>query len=379
MQILADSQIAHVTEFFSDCGELRVYESGTLRPADLATADVLLVRSSTRVDDALLRDSRVSFVATATSGIEHVDSGYLRRRGIGFAHARGSNARAVAEYVLSSLFVLAGRHNFRLRDKLVGIIGHGTVGSMLASMLNVIGVTTLINDPPLRDRFGDNSGVRYHDLAEVLSADIVSLHVPLTEDGTYPTRGMVDGDFLAQFGDGDILLNTSRGGVVDQAALKACLAGRRVLTVLDVWDNEPVPDLLPGTAIGTPHIAGYSREARVLAARMIFESLCAAFNLPMEAPVLPVLPVADLDLQDKHWHDDEEAIRTAVLFAYDVSNDSTLLGPLASLPADQRGRRFNELRLDYRLRREFCGTRVHGCTDGLKVKLRQLGFLTGGA
>jgi len=245
MKIIADQQILHVAQAFSELAEVTLCDGREITAESIHEADVLLVRSVTPVNANLLQGSQVKFVASATSGQNHIDSDYLQRNNIGFAHAKGSNARSVAEYVLSSLSVLADQYDFKLKDKTVGIIGCGEVGSRVVAMLETMGIQCIMNDPPLKDSLENsaNTGEQYRDLQEVLSADIVTLHVPLTEDGPYPTQKLVDADFLDILNDDVILLNTSRGGVIDEAALKihiAChsnMRHRNLKIVLDVCLN----------------------------------------------------------------------------------------------------------------------------------------------
>jgi len=221
MKIIADQQISHVAQAFSEFAEVTLYNGREITAEEIHDADVLLVRSVTAINANLLEDSQVKFVATATSGLNHVDLDYLRQNNIGFTHAKGSNARSVAEYVLSSLFVLADQHDFKFKDKTVGIIGCGEVGSRVVKLLETIGVKTIMNDPPLKAESGNE---QYRDLHEVFSADIITLHVPLTKDGPCPTFNLLDEKFLSQLNDNVILLNTARGGVINEAALKNHLA-----------------------------------------------------------------------------------------------------------------------------------------------------------
>ena len=383
MKIIADQQISHVAQAFSELAEVTLCNGREITAESIHEADVLLVRSVTLIDANLLEGSQVKFVASATSGQNHIDSDYLQRNNIGFADAKGSNARSVAEYVLSSLFVLADQHDFKLKEKTVGIIGCGEVGSRVVAMLEAMGVQTIMNDPPLKDAIGNNASIgdKYRDLQEVLLADIVTLHVPLTEDGSYPTQQMVNSGFLDKLNDDVILLNTSRGGVIDEMALRAHIESHHNMkVVLDVWENEPDidTDLLTHTSIGTPHIAGYSIDAKLRATEMIFRSMCEFFKLDAAWQAVTELPDENMpELNLNADVDDEDAIQIAVLASYDVRGDSEALRCLPEINIEQRGRYFDELRKNYPVRREFTATAIRLPEDKktLAKKLRQMGFI----
>src|SRR5690606_31197317 len=127
--IVAAIQIPLIKEAFSNIGDLHLHTDRLITPDIVKDADILLVRSVTTVNRNLLKNSKVKFVATATSGIDHVDVEYLQNSEIGFASAHGSNAQSVVEYVLSSLFVLSEQNDVNLKEKTAGIIGCGEVGS----------------------------------------------------------------------------------------------------------------------------------------------------------------------------------------------------------------------------------------------------------
>ena len=382
MKIVADQQIPHAAQAFSEFAEVTLCNGREITAEKIHDADVLLLRSVTTVNADLLEDSQVKFVATATSGLDHIDLAYLERNNIGFAHAKGSNARSVAEYVLSSLFVLADQHDFKFKDKTVGVIGCGEVGSSVVELLERLGVKTIINDPPLKYASGknENGDELYRDIHELFSADIISLHVPLTDDGPYPTQNLLDAQFLSQLNDDVILLNAARGGVTNEAALKNHLASHKNMkVVLDVWENEPDIDLelLTEIDIGTPHIAGYSTDGKIHATEMIFESLCEFFKLDYKWNTVFELPAASsLELPLGADLDDQDAIQMAILASYDVRGDSASLRQLPEICIEQRAQYYDELRKNYPVRREFPATvfRLPGDRKTLAGKLNHLGF-----
>jgi len=256
VKIVADSNIPFAGEACSKLGDVETVKAGDLSAERLRDCDVLLCRSTRK----MLAGTNVRFVATATIGFDHVDLDYLDRRGIGFASAPGSNANSVSEYMMSALCVLAGRTGRRLREMSIGVVGVGNVGSRVVRKTEALGMRVLQNDPPLERKAGE---ARFVPIDELMDADIISLHVPLTTDGADATYHMVDDAFLARLKPGATLINSARGAVVDSAALhRAVDSGRLGAAVLDVWENEPLIDmsLVPKVLIGTPHIAGRQGE-----------------------------------------------------------------------------------------------------------------------
>jgi len=303
MLILVDQAIPSAADLFGRLGDLRRFDGRAIRAADLADADALIVRSVTRVDESLLAGSNVRFVGSLTSGTDHVDLGYLARQGIRFAAAPGCNARPVAEYVLTVILLLAHRQGFDPRSRTLGVIGVGHVGSLVAAWANALGMKVLPHDPPraaastattnIPQQKNPNSpgrepGVFSSDCLPPppspwttrsdlqVHSDIVTLHVPLVRDGPYPTQQMVDARWLGEMKPGSILINTARGEVVCEPALiDARRGGRLAGLVVDVWAGEPAinEDLAECCDIATPHVAGYSVEAKRRAAETIRESL----------------------------------------------------------------------------------------------------------
>jgi erythronate-4-phosphate dehydrogenase len=377
MQIIADENIPYVREAFAHLGEVHTVIGRHLEAKTLKQAEILLVRSVTSVNENLLADTAVRFVGTATIGLDHIDLDYLQSKNIGFASAQGSSATAVAEYVLSALLITAERQGFQLTDKSVGIIGCGNVGSQLLNQLEALGVNCLVYDPPLQAK-AEKPFREYVDLETVLSAEIVTLHVPLSKTGPYPTYHLVNHDFLSQLQENAILINTSRGAVIDEKALLDTLAVRGEMTViLDVWNNEPSinPLLLERAALGTPHIAGYSLDGKVRGTEMLYQAVCDYFQYVPTWQAQHVLPTPPLThLSFSKTVNDQAALHTAVMACYDVRRDDAALRQMnrASSPSAY----FDHLRKHYPIRREL------GCVDitlppskaSLAAQLRGIGF-----
>jgi erythronate-4-phosphate dehydrogenase len=356
MKIVADPNIPFIREAFGPLGDISLVPGRQMNAAAVREADLLLVRSVTNVNAALLDGSRVRFVATATIGTDHVDTGYLALLGIGFASAAGSNANSVAEYIVAALLELAHRRGFRLRDQTLGVIGVGNVGRRVVRYAEALGVRVLQNDPP-RQRV---EGGPFVPLDRVVAeANILTFHVPLTKTGPDATFHLLE----PRRG---IVLNSSRGAVLDnRALLNVNLAG----LVLDVWEGEPnlLPGLLERTDLATPHIAGYSFDGKVNGTRLIYKAACRHFGLPATwTPQLPAVP--PLTVAIAPGEDDEDALRRIIRSCYDIVADD------ARLRTDPK--KFDQLRAEYPVRREFFNTTLAlpGAGESLRQKCAALGF-----
>ncbi len=377
MKIVVDQAIPFVAQLFSTLGDVVLCDGREIVRSDLLDADVLIVRTVTRVNRDLLEGTPVRLVATVTSGDDHVDTQYLQDSNIHFASAPGCNARSVAEYVLSSLFVLAGQKQLDLTELSVGIIGCGHVGTSLYQFLRILGIRCLLNDPPLQLR---GSAYPFHRIEEVLGTDIISLHVPLVKTGPYPTRHLLDRERMAGISKQAILINTSRGGVIDEAALLDFIdTAPQSSVVLDVWENEPLISngLLQKVAISTPHIAGYSTDAKLLGTWTVFRQACRFLNKPVDNSTLPVIPEPELNRIDlAEYNKPIDAIQMAVLSSYDVRTDSSPLRGMLDVSQNSRAAYFSDLRNKYPVRREFTAMTVSlaGRSDGVQEQLVKLGF-----
>lgn len=375
MRIVADENIPYVREAFAGLGEVQTVHGRRITPEILAKAEVLLVRSITKVNRDLLEGTRVRFVATATIGEDHIDTEYLQARGIGFASAPGCNANSVGDYMVAALLELADRHRIALDGFTMGIVGVGNVGKRVLAKAAALGVRCVLNDPPLAEQTGDP---RYRPLSEILNCDLITLHVPLATGGPHPTWRLVDAAFLEAMKPGAILINTSRGPVVDNALLKTALRERRLRgAVLDVWEGEPNIDveLLELVDIGTPHIAGYSFDGKVNGTRQIYEALCRFLRRAPgwePAPLLPAPEVPRIEVDATK----AGALPSAVRAVYDIMRDDAALRAIKKLDAAARGAYFDELRKNYPRRREFFNTRVRVTPfdEDLARRLEGVGF-----
>lgn len=375
MKIVADKAIPYARRFFSTLGEAVLLDSRDITPASIRDANCLVVRSVTRVDRDLLGGSQIKCVASASSGTDHVDIDYLDTREIPLFDAKGCNANSVAEYVLSCLFVLSEQFGVELEGKTAGIIGCGHAGARLRSLLQIIGMETRVFDPFIRD---ENNSYPYRDLDSVLCSDIITLHVPLTTTGEYPTAQMVDRQFLGRLKNDVIFINTARGAAVNERDLSDfARQNRECRLVLDVWDNEPLinNELFALTSLATPHIAGYSAQAKLNATRLVYEQVCRWLDVHAAADAV-TLANEDAELNLTRFDETSDAVRTAVLASYDVRSDCAALIGLTEVEPHERGAFFDSLRTDYPSRREFPALRValSDNQDPIGKKLAALGF-----
>ncbi len=377
MIIAADSKLRFAQPAFERLGKVLWLRTPEIVRTAVTGADALLVRSETRVRADLLEGTPIRFVGTATIGTDHVDLPYLREKGIAFAAAPGSNANSVAEYVVGALLEIGERRSWSLTGKTLGIVGVGNVGSKVFRYAGALGMRVLLNDPPLADATGDP---RYLPLDDLMDADIISLHVPLTRDGPYPTYHFFGSTRIRRMKEGAILINTSRGAVAETGALKEALRARHLGgAVLDVWEGEPGidTDLLSVADLGTAHIAGYSFDGKLLAARALFDALARHFGInalwqPLPAVPLPAFPEISVpgSLQG------EEVLRHVVRLCYDIRVDDRALRMVLDRPSADRAGYFRGLRAKYPDRREFAATTIHLSTPSREtgVVLSTLGF-----
>jgi erythronate-4-phosphate dehydrogenase len=298
VKILADQSIPCVVDAFGDLGEVILMPGRDIRAEHLCDCQCLITRTVTRIDQALLEDSEVEFVGTATIGTDHMDLDYLRKANIGYTNAAGCNAEGAAEYVVSGLFELSRQKNFNPLQLKAGIVGFGNVGSRLHAKLEALGIDCLVCDPPLQQ--SSKTDQSFVSLETILAeCNFISLHVPLVRNGEHPTFHLLDETRLKRLAKGCILINAARGEVVDNGALLELLQQRDDLSVyLDTWENEPLVsrELLQRVDLATPHIAGYSVEGRLRGTQMVLDAACnhfqqnASWHMSRELP-----PVREID------------------------------------------------------------------------------------
>jgi len=372
MTFIIDDKIPYIKGVLEPFGEVLYLPGASITPSVVKNATALIIRTRTRCDATLLEGSSVSYIVTATIGYDHIDTAYCQAAGIQWMNAPGCNADSVVQYVASALLTLSQRNDFLLKGKTMGVVGVGQVGSKVALMAESLGMRVLLNDP-IRSR--NEGSAAFCSLDTLLQeADIISLHVPLTYIGEEATFHLVDDAFLQRVARNPILFNTCRGEVIHAASViearrQAVLSG----LVIDCWEGEPYIDqgLLDVADIGTPHIAGYSRDGKANATTMAVQAVSQALHLgmdnwqvaPYEQPENPSIRV------DATCLSDEAVIASVVQRTYDILKDDQAL---RLNPAQ-----FEQLRENYPIRREFPAytLKLAGVSKQAHRQLQQLGFV----
>lgn len=382
MKILFEDTIPFGYEYLSELADVTRYAWQSLTPEDVADADIMAIRSTTKINAALLSNaSSLSFVTTATSGTNHIDGRYLNERGIAWDDAGGCNAVAVAEYVLSTLFNAHLAQKLSLPNVTVGIVGAGHVGSALSARLLALGINVKLCDPPLQAA-GDKRD--FCSFEEILKCDVITLHVPFVPSGPHATGNLINEQVLASLTSSQLLINACRGEVIDEAALLARLKqGNAPTVVLDVFNNEPSInlDLLTHCWLVTPHIAGHSVEGKVRGTQIIYEQIATRLGKPITKSLndfldtLPEKAVAFSATSSQMV--DINDIAQLFLSVYNIADDDKKMREaLASADIDVAST-FASLRKKYRIRRE-CTAYTLNTASELSVPslqtLMQLGF-----
>lgn len=362
MKIIADENMPYVKTLFSHLGDIQLVNGRKMTAKIVSDADILLVRSVSQVNSLLLgKNNRLKFVGSATIGTDHVDLDFLKQKNIHFSYAPGCNATAVGEYAFIALLELAERDKIELSSKTVGIIGAGNTGSALASCLNAFGVSTLFCDPFLAKK-GDAR--QFESFDNILQkCDVISLHVPITKDGEYPTFHLFDEKILLQLRQNTWLVNCCRGDVIDNHALLTVKKKRPDLRlVLDVWHNEPNPlqALVNCADIATPHIAGYSLEGKVKGTFMLYQSLCHYLNLTSELSFANLLPAHYIRQVTVNSDLNQQQLLSICQLVYNIKDDDRLFRQMVKNDGG-----FDDMRRKHHYRREFSALSLakHGQFD----------------
>lgn len=296
MKITIEANIPYIKGLLEPFADVAYLPAAEITASAVRDTDALFVRTRTRCDAALLAGSKVKFIATATIGTDHIDLGYCRKAGIEVANAPGCNAPAVAQYVFASIgYYLNGSPAAGLT---LGVVGVGHVGSIVARWGERLGMRVLACDPPRKRR----EGGEFSSLADLArEADIITFHTPLTLDGADRTQHLADTAFLKAARSCRLLINSSRGEVVDNAALLHALSDGTFCAevALDCWENEPQIDrrLLPLAFIATPHIAGYSAEGKARATAMAIEAFERHYGVRVDGKPTVEAPSGGADIK----------------------------------------------------------------------------------
>lgn len=340
LKIVADKAIPFLEGVFDPYADMTYLPGDKIGPEDVMDADVLMVRTRTKCNAALLEGSKVKFIATATIGTDHIDFPYCDSKGIVVRNAPGCNAGGVMEYVFSALYGLASRKSISLQGDTIGIIGVGHVGSLIERMGRALGFKILKCDPPRAEAEGSFG---FCDLEYLLqNSQIVTLHVPLDET----TRGMANSEFFSLMQPGAFFINAARGEVVCDDALKAAIP-KLGPVIIDTWNHEPDIDLdiMDKVAIATPHIAGYSYQGKQNGTAAAVRAVAHYFGITelyefFPKTDLPENEAVKLDLKGLN----QGEIASVLQYNYPIFTDDFMLR--------LNPENFDKLRSEYNYRRE---------------------------
>lgn len=372
MKIVIDDKIPFIKGVLEPYAEVVYLPGDRFTRSDVENADALIIRTRTICDEALLKNSSVKFIATATIGYDHIDTQWCEANAIAWSNAPGCNSGSVYQYIASVLSTLSAHFGFKFEDKTLGVVGVGNVGSKVARLGKALGMNVLMNDPPRSEKEGP---AQFVPLGEVLSmSDIISLHVPLKSSGLHQTYHLFDKITFEYLRRSTILINSARGEVIDSIALKNAIRKREIgAAVLDVWENEPDIDLelLPLLNIATPHIAGYSADGKINGTAMSVQALSRFFGLPLTEwyPSGAPDPAQSLHFElDCNGKSLQQCLCEAIWHTYAVNDDD---GKLRTSPVT-----FEAQRGDYPIRREFEAFTVDlkGAIPQVEERLKELGF-----
>ncbi|HID32919.1 MAG TPA: 4-phosphoerythronate dehydrogenase [bacterium (Candidatus Stahlbacteria)] len=378
MKVVIDGSIPYADEAFATIGEVRSLSPNEIKREGIIDADILVIRTMTKVDEKLLEGTKVKFVATNAVGTDHLALDYLKAKGIGFANAKGCNSNAVAEYVFAALYSLGLNLGFELKGRKIGVVGVGNIGSIVARRAERLGMIVKKNDPPLKRQTGDPNFLHLDDL---MDCDIITLHVPLTYEGNDATYRLFNRDRIFQMKPGSILINTSRGAVVETSGLIEAIDKAHLKTaVVDVWENEPDIDveLLRRISIGTPHVAGHTLEGVVTGTWMVYDAVCRNFGLETvwnPEKIINANKKERIRVEDSN-QGEVGFIDAVIREVYDIRRDVNDLAMIGVIPEVERPAYFLNLRNNHPLRREFKNYLVElgGGEDSVKNALTALGF-----
>lgn len=341
MKIVADKAVPFLQGVFEPYAEV-VYKPGIeIGPDDVKDADAMIIRTRTKCNAALLENSSVKIIATATIGTDHIDLEYCKSKGIFVANAAGCNAGGVMDYVFSAIYGCAARKCVDLSNATLGIIGVGHVGSRVEQMARQLGFKVLLCDPPRALAEGPGQFVDQDTL--LAESDIVTMHVPLLDT----TIGMANSDFFSKMKVGAFFINASRGEVVvDNALLEAMPKLGPV--IIDTWNGEPNInlELLEKVDIATPHIAGYSYQGKQNGTASSVRAIARFFDVKPLFDFFPLTPLKELEACKLDVNGKTQGeIASLFQYNYPIFTDDFMFR--------SRHEEFEKLRNEYNYRREF--------------------------
>jgi len=325
MKLIIDDACYAYEKIFGDFGNITAMAGRDIDADSVKNAEVLIVRSRTRVDEKLLAGSCVKFVGSTVAGLDHIDQQYLQNHNITFFSAQGCNAMAVAEFVISAIVNLADKHGFDYRTKTLGIIGVGNVGSRLAAKAELLGIKTRLNDPLRQDA---ENLPHFVDLNHALSADIVSFHTPLSLTGKHPSYQLLNENNFHHINKNTILFNAARGGVIKEEIWQTT---HTLENVIDCWENEPnINQTLQKNAYwATPHIAGHSVDAKFMGSFMVYQALCDFLGVTQDEKITHLINPGTLFVN-------QDNLKDTLTTIYDFQQDTNAIQNLNNFETYRR-------------------------------------------
>lgn len=259
IRIAIEDKIPFIRGVFDDHADVGYLKTSEITNERLKDYDALITRTRPAVDSKLLEGTKIRFIGSATIGLDHIDIDYCRSKGIKVVNAPGCNAPAVAQWVISSI----GRYVPNRDGLTLGVVGVGNVGKIVTQWAPLLNLNVLSCDPPRALKEGPEGFVDLDVIAR--EADIITFHTPLIKEGEYKTYHLADRTFFDKLNKRPLILNASRGQVVDTEALLDALSKDKVRgAIIDCWEGEPEINrgLLRDALVATPHIAGYSIEGK---------------------------------------------------------------------------------------------------------------------
>ncbi len=353
IKLVIDKDIPYIGEFIEENFEPHYYSANEITKKEVKDADAIIIRTLTKCNTDLLEGTNVKLIITATIGDDHIDKEYCQQNNIEIRRAEACNSNAVVQYVIMSLYYLQNNFTYPWKEKTIGIIGVGNIGSRLNSIFKCLGVKTLLYDPPREEREEKKEFVSLEEIRQ--NADIISLHTPLTMQGKHPTKHLLKDDFFAASSRKIVLINSSRGAVLStKTLLKWYKRGVIKHLIMDVWENEPLinQDLLAISTLSTPHIAGYSLRGKINATYMSIGHLNSFFQIPNNKidTIFSYIPQIQITYRYNASLTVEENIWEVLNQIWDIQKDSMDLRSKPSL--------FSNLRVNYNFRKEFSDTNI---------------------